>query len=95
MHTSPIAEALSAVSIAPPLTFRNVVMFPLIAGDASRRVPGYQVLDDALASGLVEVTETSERGTVPELRVVNRSPERTLIVDGENWSAPSRTASST
>ena len=64
--------------------FRNISMYPLLARDPkARRVPGYRILDDALASGLVEVTEVSEQGRVPHLRVVNRSPERILIVDGE------------
>ena len=64
--------------------FRTISMYPLLARDPDvRRVPGYRILDDALASGLVEVTEVSEQGSVPHLRVVNRSPERILIVDGQ------------
>ena len=46
--------------------FRNISMYPLLARDPeARRVPGYRILDDALASGLVEVTEVSEQGSVP------------------------------
>jgi hypothetical protein len=45
--------------------------------------PAYAVLDDALASGEVEITEVSDQGSVPELRVVNRGATPTLIVDGE------------
>lgn len=64
--------------------FRNICMYPLLAHEpASRGVPRYRILDDALALGLMEVTEASERGIVPHLRVVNRSPDRILIVDGE------------
>ena len=75
MHTTPIAAALSSVVVAPPVTFRNISMYPLLARDPeARRVPGYRILDDALASGLMEVTEVSEQGSVPYLRVVNRSP---------------------
>ena len=84
MHTTPIAAALSSVVVAPPMTFRNICMYPLLARDPkARRVPGYRILDDALASGLMEVTEVSEQGRVPYLRVVNRSSERILVVDGE------------
>ena len=80
MQTSPIAEALRP----PPVPFGNVAMSPLLARDeGQRRAPGYRVLDDALASGLVEIAEVSEQGSVPELRVVNRHPDPTLIVDGE------------
>jgi ARG/rhodanese/phosphatase superfamily protein len=45
--------------------------------------PDYAVLDDALASGFVEITELSEQGSVPELRVVNRGASPVLIIDGE------------
>jgi hypothetical protein len=84
MHTSPIAEALSSVAVAQPVTFRNITMFPLVAREEqSPPRNAYQLLDDGLASGLVEVTEVSEQGRVPELRVVNRSHLPTLIVDGE------------
>ena len=48
-----------------------------------RRTDWYHVLDDAIASGAVEVTEVSEHGSVPELRVVNRAAKPTLIIDGE------------
>jgi hypothetical protein len=45
--------------------------------------PEYVLLDDALASGLVEITEVSEQGSVPDLKFVNRGPTPVLIVDGE------------
>ena len=41
------------------------------------------MLDEALASGLVEITEVSEQGSVPELKFINRGPKPVLIVDGE------------
>ena len=45
--------------------------------------PPYTTLDEALAFGFVEITEISDAGSVPELRVVNRGLKPTLIVDGE------------
>ena len=84
MHTSPVAVALSSVVLAPPVTFRNLAMFPLLRPNAPQQpADAYMVLDDALASGIVEITEVSEQGSVPELRVVNRGTEPTLIIDGE------------
>ena len=114
MHQSFIAHSLAAVAIGQPLTFENLVMFPLLERrpepDAEeprkpRRVkskggardprsaghnrgeprrPGwYTVLDDAITGGVVEITEVSDQGSVPELRVVNRGQKPTLIVDGE------------
>jgi len=40
-------------------------------------------LDEALVGGLIEVTEVSQGGAVPELKVVNTSPRMVLILDGE------------
>ena len=50
---------------------------------ASASTLDYLVLDEALASGLVEITEVSEQGSVPELKFINRGPKPVLIVDGE------------
>jgi hypothetical protein len=43
----------------------------------------YITLDEALTEELIEVVEVSEEGTVPELKVVNKSPCMILILDGE------------
>ena len=43
----------------------------------------YLVLDEALASGVVEITEVSEQGSVPDLNFINRGAKPVLIVDGE------------
>ena len=45
--------------------------------------PRYLLLDEALAKGIAQVTETSTTGSVPELRFENRSDQSILIVDGE------------
>jgi hypothetical protein len=59
-------------------------MFPLLLrGSGPRRVGDYRTLDEGLREGVVEITEVSEQGSVPELRVVNRGPHPVLIVDGE------------
>jgi hypothetical protein len=58
-------------------------MYPLLRHDESSEPLRYLVLDDALASGVVEITEVSEQGRVPELRVVNRGVDPVLLVDGE------------
>lgn len=96
MHASPITQALSSIVIGREIAYEKLEMFPLLKREpdspgaqmtpnAEPRMPvlEYEVLDDALASGLVEVTEVSKDGIVPELRVVNRGTKPTLIVDGE------------
>ena len=81
MNTSPIATALNAVDLAAAYSFRNLTVFPLIA--RADRTPDYVTLDEALATGAVRITETSESGTVPELSLRNYGTARVLLLDGE------------
>ena len=71
-----------------------LAVFPLFANasagaggadDASppRRRPRYITLRQALAEGRAVITEVSEGGSVPELRVVNKGDARILVLDGE------------
>jgi hypothetical protein len=41
------------------------------------------VLDDSLSSGWAHITEISDAGSVPELRIVNKSDRAIFILDGE------------
>ncbi|MEO6238330.1 MAG: DUF6569 family protein [Vicinamibacterales bacterium] len=61
MQTNPLAATLATVTLGPELVVDNLTMFPLLrAADAS--VPlDYSVLDEALAAGVVEITEVSEQ----------------------------------
>jgi hypothetical protein len=43
----------------------------------------YILLDEALGSGVIEVTEVNDHGAVPNLKVLNNSPKMVLILDGE------------
>ena len=56
-------------------------MFPLLG--PSVEMVYYLTLDEALDQRLSEITEVSESGVVPELRVMNRGLKATLIIDGE------------
>ena len=78
----------------------NLTLFPLLATDAGD--PDYIVLEEALAKSSVEISEVSEGGRVPELKMINKSADKILnpisppslrgrIEVGGNWSAPSRT----
>ena len=70
-----------------------LVVFPLFANrsagpgggeDAAlRRQARYITLRQALAEGRAVITEVSEGGSVPELRVVNKGDARILVLDGE------------
>jgi hypothetical protein len=76
-----VVDALRAVTPAAPVTFRNLTLLPLVAGN--EQDIDYAVLDEALARGWIEITESGEHGHVPELTVVNRGDVPVLILDGE------------
>jgi hypothetical protein len=76
-----ISTLLSGVSIGEPRRHRRLEIFPLFAaGDEG----GYFILlDEAMASQSVDVTETSDSGSVPVLKLLSRSPVPILLLDGE------------
>jgi hypothetical protein len=76
-----VVDRLRAVASGAPVTFRNLTLVPLVAGNEQNA--DYAVLDEALARGWIEITESGEHGHVPELRVVNRGDVPVLILDGE------------
>jgi hypothetical protein len=76
-----VANALSTLTLGAPVAFEALTFFPLVSPHA--RQPDYLTLDEALAGGHARVTEVSEGGSVPELRFVNGSDHRVLLLDGE------------
>jgi hypothetical protein len=72
---------LSSLSIGPSQSVAGLTVFPLLRQPAPE--PWYDTLADAIAARTACVTEVSESGNVPELKVVNNSPRHVLIVDGE------------
>jgi hypothetical protein len=83
MPTNPVAAAIAAVTLGPEVVVDNLTMIPLLLSTLEPSTLEYLVLDEALASGLVEITEVSEQGSVPDLKFINRGPRPVLIVDGE------------
>ena len=85
-HTNGAAELLGQsfdeLRIGPLQGFLNLAVAPLISGKKSG--PDYLTLREALRDDLVDVVEVSEGGSVPDLRVVNKSPaHNVLLIDGE------------
>jgi len=81
----PMQEAikpyLDQIKIVRKQSFRNMAMFPLLSAETSDL--DCLLLDEALREGWVEVVEVSEEGSVPELRITNKSPKMVLLLDGE------------
>lgn len=76
-----IESYLEQIKVGRKQSHKNLAVFPLL----SPYVVGvdYILLDDALTEGVIEVGEVNESGSVPELKVVNKSQKSVLILDGE------------
>jgi len=76
-----IREYLEGAKIGRKQAYKNMAVFPLLS-DYSVGLE-YILLDEALGAGLVEVTEIHDQGSVPNLKVHNKSSRMVLILDGE------------
>ncbi|MCL6621211.1 MAG: hypothetical protein K6T55_03840 [Syntrophobacterales bacterium] len=74
-HYLPYLEA------GPSTTFRNLTLWPLFY-EAVPALP-YVSLDTAVEQDLLEITEISEEGMVPHIRIVNRGKTPVLLLAGE------------
>jgi hypothetical protein len=81
MHMNPIERSLAGITVGAQVSVENLVMFPLLG--PSLKAVDYITLDEAIGQRLSEITEVSEHGVVPELRVINRGLKPTLVIDGE------------
>jgi hypothetical protein len=77
----PVSTYLAGLRLGPPQIHENLSIVPLLA-DQEPAVE-YIPLDQALKDGVVEIKEIDEGGSVQNLRVVNRSRSKVLILDGE------------
>jgi hypothetical protein len=76
-----LAHALEQFELAEPRTFANLSVIPLLHHGAAP--PAYLTLDEALATGGFHITEVSDAGQVPELRVRNDLDRPVMLLDGE------------
>ncbi|NEV60364.1 ARPP-1 family domain-containing protein [Thiorhodococcus minor] len=76
-----IRDRLSQLTFGEVLQHQTLSLTPLLAADG--REPDYLTLDEALARGELQITELSESGSVPELRLINRAGQAILLLDGE------------
>jgi hypothetical protein len=76
-----VSSYLSQLQIGDPRTHEHLTIFPLFhkkGGD-----PEYITLEEALERDFIEVTEIDQAGSVPDLKVTNKSPHAVLLLDGE------------
>jgi hypothetical protein len=75
------ANHLARVALGPAQTHRHIAVVPLVGPDAGPAP--YLTLSEALAGRCLTVTEVSEGGSVPELKVISRCDRPVLLLDGE------------
>jgi len=76
-----ITGHLARLALGPAQSHHNIVVFPLLGPDAGPAP--YLTLGEALSSQCLIVTEVSEGGSVPELKVISQSDRPILLLDGE------------
>ena len=76
-----ITSYLEGIKFGEIQTHKHVAVVPLLSGNGSG--PAYLTMKEAIESSLLTVTEVSEGGHVPELKVINRGDKPVLLIDGE------------
>ncbi len=79
-----IHDYLASIKLGEAQNYKNITVFPLFSD--TNHGPEYLTLKEAMESGTFLVTEVSEGGTVPELKVINRGEKAVLLLDGEELS---------
>ena len=78
--SDPIFNLIDNLSIGEIQYHEGITVFPLMTNIES--IP-YITLKEAHANQLIQISEVSESGSIPELRVVNFSQKNILLIDGE------------
>jgi hypothetical protein len=76
-----VRQLIEALEVGEPLYYENLTIIPVYAAGIDDH-GGYTTLDEALARGRLEITELAG-GTVPQVRMCNRSGDRIFIMGGE------------
>ena len=76
-----IEATLNEVRLGDPQHYRNMSVFPLLFSGESKLE--YSMLRKALNEEYIMITEISENGSVPELKLFNMSESYILLLDGE------------
>jgi hypothetical protein len=76
-----IQNTIEAMQVGAERTYKNLTIFPLVIDENIEQE--YLTLDEALAAGVVKITEISNSGSVPELQLFNEGDQAVLLLDGE------------
>lgn len=79
-----VKESLEGIKFGEAQVHGHVAVIPVIGGVDSG--PDYLTMKEAMEQQLLVVTEVTEGGAVPELKVINRAGKPVLLLDGEELS---------
>lgn len=72
---------LGSLKLGEASVFQNLTVYPVFSDIYKGN--GFVMLDDAIRTGKLDVTEVSDSGSVPELKVKNLLDSDVLVLDGE------------
>lgn len=75
------SEYLATLSLGAAERHENLTVIPVFTTAPQQN--GYSLLDEAVRTGLFTVTEVTEGGSVPDLKVVNGLEQDVLILDND------------
>lgn len=76
-----ITDYLATIALEESQSYKNITVFPLFSD--KNHGPEYLTLKEALALGVLTITEISEGGSVPQLKAINKGDLPILLLDGE------------
>jgi hypothetical protein len=76
-----IGDYLSSIELGDMQQHKNMAVFPLFT--SLNHGPEYLTLKEALALGVLAITEITEGGSVPNLKAINKGDLPILLLDGE------------
>lgn len=76
-----ISNYLNDLKVGEHCSFHNLEVFPLFISQNGS--PAYLTMKEALGQQLISILEISESGSVPQLKVLNKSDDFVLLLDGE------------
>ena len=72
---------VASLQLGEAQTYKHIVVLPLTGPTGGG--PPYLTLNEALGGQQLAVTEVSQGGSVPELKMHNRAGQPVLLLDGE------------
>jgi hypothetical protein len=78
---TPVKEFLGQIKVGAKQSHKNMTLYCLLSAQEAQI--DFLTLDEALVREVLIITELTEGGSVPDLKVQNKSDQKVLLLDGE------------